>query len=121
MATFSTSPGQPVHFGMFDITDLDGDYTYSQTATLWRRGPTLADLGTNVEIAGTGFTYAGGELTGGTITSITVHSGGPTSFQITGMSMSVATFNAYQMSGDSAGFKEDVFSGNDTITGSDGY
>ena len=56
MATFSTSPSKPVNFGLFDITDLGGDYTYAQTATLWRRGPTLQDLGTNVEIAGTGFT-----------------------------------------------------------------
>ena len=119
MATFSTDPSQSVVFGLFNIGVLEDDYVYSAGPTLWRTGPTSSDLGTNVEFLGLGFTYSGGSLVGGTVQSITTHTSGSVSFQITGMSMSVATFNAYKSAADSQGFLAAVFSGNDTMSGSD--
>jgi Ca2+-binding RTX toxin-like protein len=117
MATFTTNGPS---FGTFDIAALDGNFTYNATATNWRRGPYSVDFGTHVEFQGTGFTYFDGSLSGGTINALTSREGGAISFQITGMSTSAATFNAYQETGDSQGFLTEVFSGNDTITGSAG-
>jgi Ca2+-binding RTX toxin-like protein len=121
MATFVCNPNKAFSFAAFDVTGLDGDVVYELSPTVWRAGPFSIDLGTNVELQGTGFTYSNGALTAGTITSITTHVGGPVGFQITGMSMPVATYNAYKSAGnqdDAYPFLEDVFSGSDTITGS---
>jgi Ca2+-binding RTX toxin-like protein len=65
-----------------------------------------------------GFTYSGGALTGGTINTITSTVAGDFDFQISGLSMSGASFNAYRLAGDSQGFLSAVFAGADTITGS---
>jgi Ca2+-binding RTX toxin-like protein len=119
MATFTTNPNQAARFDLFDISVLDGDYVYEATATTWRAGPLRADLGTNIELQGVGFTYSGGgALVGGTINTITSHLSGPVRFQFSGLSMSVATFNAHKGANDSQGFLEEAFSGNDTMTGS---
>jgi Ca2+-binding RTX toxin-like protein len=119
MATFTTNSGQAVSFGNFNIDVLDGTFTYAATATTWRRGPYSFDFGTHVELQGTGFTYFDGTLSGGTINTITVRDSGVIGFQITDMSLSGASFAFYQETGDSLGFLTDVFSGSDTITGSE--
>ncbi len=119
MATFTTDPNQAARFDFFDLGTLDGPYVYSSTPNAWRIGPSKADAGTNVEFLGTGFTYSGGALVGGTINSVTTHNAGSFGFQIAGMSMTAAIFNGYMDAGNAQGFLSKAFSGNDTISGSD--
>jgi Ca2+-binding RTX toxin-like protein len=118
MASFTTSPNRAVDFYNFDIDDLISNTLFVANATTWRTGPSALDPGTHVDFQGVGFTYSGGGLTGGTINSITSSVAGDFDFQIAGLSLSAATFNAYRSAHDSAGFLAFVFSGNDTITGS---
>jgi Ca2+-binding RTX toxin-like protein len=118
MARFTTSPNSGVDFSNFDIDDLIGDYLYIASATNWRTGPSAVDYGTHVDFQGVGFTYSGGALTGGTINTVTSSVTGDFEFQISGLSMSGAAFNAYRLAGDSEGFLAAVFNGDDTITDS---
>jgi len=118
MATFTTNPNHPANFYAFDINALHGIHLYSSSPTLLRVGNAMFDTGDNIEFAGVGFSYSGGALTGGTINSITSHIGGAVDFQISGMSMSVASFNAYAAAGNTEGFLTAVFAGADSITGS---
>jgi Ca2+-binding RTX toxin-like protein len=118
MATFTTSPNRAVDFSYFDIDDLIGNYLFAATATTWRTGPSALDPGTHVDVQGVGLTYSGGTLTGGTINTITSTVAGDFDFQITGLSMSADTFNAYRGAHDSEGFLAFVFNGDDTIAGS---
>jgi len=118
MATFTTHPDQSARFDEWEIGALDGDFLYLSTPTIHRVGPFMLDIGTDIEFGGVGFTYSGGALTGGTINSITSHTAGAVDFQISGLSMSVATFNAYQDADDTEGFLTAIFAGADTITGS---
>src|SRR5262245_43612118 len=104
MASFTTSPNQGVDFDYFDIDDLIGNYLFLASATTWRTGPSPLDPGTHVDIQGVGFTYSGGALTGGTINTITSYVAGDFDFQVSGLSMSAATFNAYLAADDSEGF-----------------
>lgn len=118
MATFTTHPDHAARFDDFEIDELDGKYLYAATPTSHRVGSQAFDIGTDIEFTGVGFTYSGGALTGGTITAITSHTTGAIDFQISGLSMSVATFNAYQAADDTQGFLASVFSGVDAISGS---
>ena len=118
MATFTVNPNHAVHFYAFDIGDLHGNHLYQASATILRVGPNPIDTGDNVEFAGVGFSYSAGALTGGTINSITSHVGGVVDFQFSGMSMSVAAFNAFSAADDTDGFLAAVLSGADSITGS---
>jgi len=118
MVTFTTNADHAANFGNFDVSDLDGQYLYQATATTWEVGPFFVDAGSSIAFQGVGFTYSGGALTGGTINSITSYTSGALDFQISGMAMSAASFNAYQAANDSFGFLGAVFNGNDTLTGS---
>ncbi len=68
---------------------------------------------------GTGFTYSPtGRFNGGTLQSVYISDGsGGEPWGITGMSMPVATFNAYASAGNTAAFLAAVFAGNDTLNG----
>lgn len=71
------------------------------------------------QFSGTGFTYGpSGLFTGGTITSIYISTGaGGEPWGITGMSLPVASLNAYVAAGNTAGLLGAVFAGNDTLNG----
>jgi len=71
------------------------------------------------QFSGNGFTYGpSGLFTGGTVTSIYISNGaGGEPWGITGMSMPVASLNAYVAAGNTAGFLGAVFAGNDTLNG----
>jgi len=75
------------------------------------------------QFSGTGFTYGpSGRFNGGTLQSIYISDGsGGEPWGITGMSMPVATFNAYVSAGNTAGFLAAVFAGNDTLNGHNWY
>jgi len=118
MATFTTSPNRAVDFYAFDIDDLIGNNLFVANATTWRTGPNLADPSTHVDVQGVGFTYSGGALNGGTINTITSTVAGDFDFQIDGLSLAAASFNAYRSTHDSYGFLSFIFSGDDKITGS---
>jgi Ca2+-binding RTX toxin-like protein len=120
MATFTTHPDHPAKFFSFEVVALYGDNLYLNTSTTYRVGPFALDSGTDIEFQGVGFTYTGDALTGGTITSITSHTGGAIDFQFSGLSLSVASFNVYRDADDTEGFLTAVFAGADTISGSNG-
>lgn len=71
------------------------------------------------QFSGTGFSYGpSGLFTGGTVTSIYISNGaGGEPWGITGMSLSVASLNAYVAASNTAGLLGAVFAGNDTLNG----
>ena len=64
---------------------------------------------------GSGFTYLGFSVTGGTVNRITLVDGPTTYYDITGLNHSAPTVAGFVTSGDSAGLNAYLFSGADTI------
>lgn len=97
------------------------------TGTVYDSWPThmnVAGPGDSYRIfGGTGFTYdRTGRFNGGTLQSVYISDGsGGEPWGITGMSMPVATFNAFVSAGNTAGFLAAVFAGNDTLNGHSWY
>jgi trimeric autotransporter adhesin len=105
----------PIRFDTFNIASLLAGPTLTNTPTTFTRG---ADADNATSFIGTGFTYAGGLFTGGTINSISSVASGQTQFTIGGLSLSVAQFRGFASAGNSQGFLAAVFAGDDTLTGS---
>jgi len=118
MATFTTNPNKAAWFPGFDIDILDGQFLYESSATDWRTGPDFPEDDSDVHFVGVGFTYFGGAINGGTIHSIALHTDGATDFEITDMALSGKTYNTLRAADDGTGFLTTVFSGADTINGS---
>ncbi|MGH6962933.1 MAG: Ig-like domain-containing protein, partial [Phenylobacterium sp.] len=70
-----------------------------------------------VTFVGTGFTYVSGQPAGGTITGIQDSYFGAPVFDIQGLSIPVATFNAWILAHDNIAAQAAIFTGDDTITG----
>jgi Ca2+-binding RTX toxin-like protein len=70
-----------------------------------------------VTFTGTGFTYTAGQPDGGTITGIQDSYFGAPVFAIQGLSIPVATFNAWVLAQDNLAAQTTIFAGDDTITG----
>jgi hypothetical protein len=73
-------------------------------------------------ITGNGsFSLSNGAITGGTISSYSINRpGGELYASMSGLSLSVSTYNSYANRGDGLGLFKYVLSGNDTITGGSG-
>ena len=74
------------------------------------------------QIIGSGsFSLSGGSITGGTITGYGIYkSDGALYASMTGLSLSVSTYDSYVSRGDGLGLFKSVLTGNDTITGGNG-
>ncbi len=70
--------------------------------------------------SGSGFTYAGNSVTGGTVNSISLTDGGITYYVISGLNASAVTVASYVTSGDSFGLSNFLLSGADTINNNSG-
>ena len=116
MATLYAGTESAVRMDTMNIgTWLTGSIGTSTPNALTVTGPG----GSYRQFGGAGFTYASsGPFIGGTITSIYVSTGaGGQPWGITGMSMPVATLNNYVTTGNTIGFLQTVFAGNDTLSG----
>lgn len=69
---------------------------------------------------GSGFTYPGGILNGGTITSIAYTTNGSAAYKVTGLSLSAKTLVSKAINGSTQDVYSYAFSGNDAINGSAG-
>jgi Ca2+-binding RTX toxin-like protein len=98
----------------FDVGELfDGDVA-QKTATLYQ---VELSTGDRITFGGAGFTYGADSLpTGGTITSISLDDGSSKYFDLTGVTVPVATFAGWVTSGDTDGAFASLFAGADTMT-----
>jgi len=105
---------QGVDFGEIDVSDLlEGDLQGSSTQV-----KVVFDA-TSYVLFGGSFTYAGnGDLSGGTITSVTSVDAGKTLFTLTGTSTSAATFVGYVQANNTPAALAALFAANDTLYGS---
>jgi Ca2+-binding RTX toxin-like protein len=117
MAIGTVAPNFPVDFNStFDVGAVrNGDITMA-TATRIRVAYAIG----YEEFTGTDFTFDSvtGRPTGGTITGIRGVIGNTTVYSVTGISLSVVDFLAYAEAEDTDGFLADIFSGNDSLRGS---
>jgi len=114
MAKFTTT--EQIDFANFDgdLADLAAPTVpATQTPTLFVRDDGGGD---EEDFIGKGFSYKAGVPAGGTISEITSTDANG-SWDLSGLSMSVASFNAFVTKDDQV-FLGTVFAGNDTITGS---
>ena len=70
------------------------------------------------ELSGSGFTYTAGRLSGGTINGWTRSLGGSTDFTLSGLTYSAGSFAAFVSANNASGLLADMFSGNDSLSGS---
>jgi Ca2+-binding RTX toxin-like protein len=100
------------------------DLATIQTGTFTSITPTQLIITTTEgwKIIGTGsFSLSGDTITGGTISGYGIYkSDGALYASMTGLSLSVSTYNYYANRGDGLGLFNSVLSGNDTITGGNG-
>jgi Ca2+-binding RTX toxin-like protein len=118
MATLNAGTGGPVRFDTVNIATWLTGAPAIATPTIF-----FVDGAGYRQFEGTGFTYgADGFFNGGTITSIYLSPpAGGTPHHFAGLSMPVATFNAYVDAGDTAGFLASIFAGNDTLQGNNSF
>ena len=76
------------------------------------------DSTTHIDVAGAMTADSGGRIAGGTVTSISETFGGAPAFSITGLSLSGATLAGWVSAFNNAAAQAGIFSGDDTITGS---
>jgi serralysin len=121
MATLKTKPygSGGVDTAQLDINRL-GYYSYAKTSSTTAKF--YDDSSNYAQFTGTGFriVYSGPyvqDITGGTITGMTVAVGGVAQFSFTGLNLSAAKIFDFYASGNAAGAWEYLFSASDTITG----
>lgn len=93
-----------------------GNLTYSTQSNHIAIGLNTA-LGENDTLYGAGFTYASGQLTGGTITEIDNTRSDNSGFILRGISVPVATFNAWVQSNQSSTFLSATLGGGANVFG----
>ena len=98
---------------LFDVGLLPLGVVAGQTSTSY--SVVLGDE--IVTFTGAGLTYTSGQPTGGTITGIQDSYFGAPVFQIQGLGIPVATFNAWVLAQDNPAAQAAIFGGDDTITG----
>jgi Ca2+-binding RTX toxin-like protein len=114
MATF-TAGGVGVDFDTLDLGPLATGSAFGDTPT--SAGLTVGAVSTS--LFGSGFVFgAGGPPTAGTIERIVVVAGGLQAYDITGLSLSAATFRGWVVAGDNASAKAGIFVGSDSLAGS---
>ncbi len=115
MGTFTTGPAATAGIDFRDI-DLDDFFlgAVDITPTLIRLGSPPTDF---VELRGR-FTLKAGEVASGTINEIETFENNKTVYEVSGISVSVATLSSAWFNDDTEGFLKAVFKANDSITGS---
>lgn len=102
----------------FDLLDLGP----LATGTVTDMTTTSQEIRANdviTQLFGAGFQFSGGgPPSAGTINRIVVGAGGGVVYDITGLTLSAATFKGWVLAGDNASAKAGIFGGADAITGS---
>jgi Ca2+-binding RTX toxin-like protein len=113
---FTAGPGATlgVDFREVDLNDFVAGVVDIST-TLVRLGSPPTDF---VELRGKFTLDAQGKVAGGTINEIETFEGGASVYDVSGISVSIATLASSWINDDTEGFLKAVFKANDTITGS---
>jgi serralysin len=116
MATFTAGA-----FGVdFDLLDL-GPLAAAAPTGATSASVSLTVGGTTLQLFGSGFVFdAAGPPVAGTIARLVVSVGGSTGYEISGLSLSAATFRGWVLAGDNAAAKAGIFAGADSLAGGAG-
>ena len=109
---------------LFSVNNNGIDLSTFDLATITSGLPTVMTTSDyklpNAEFKGPGdFTYTGNSLTGGTISEFIVTTGGAERYHVTGLFLPVTDVDDFLATNDSQGFLGAIFSGADTMLGSD--
>jgi len=114
MAIF-TAGALGVDFSQLDLAPLSAATPASPTPV----SVTLSVGGVIMQLLGTGFEFsAAGPPTGGVIQRLIVTADTGPAYEISGLSLSAATFRGWVLAGDNAAAKAGIFSGADSLAGS---
>jgi Ca2+-binding RTX toxin-like protein len=112
MATFTFNNAADLHH--FDYSALTTGDVSNQTET----GFTLTAGDETIDVSGSGFTYVDGTPTDGTVTGFDAMASGEADFSASGLDVDLSTLEADVRADDIHALRQDMFLGDDKMTGS---